>query len=133
MVTALAYDNFVNGDPLTVSKTMINAPDKNTESQPKIGTKVKSDSIDSHLQQMKEAADKKEYETVESQYQLALAKATVLVGGEAPLLLLLFCMARYYEAQSKLQHAEHFNRRARKMIIQANKQASLRESGQNTD
>ena len=94
---------------------------------------MKPDSIDSHLQQMREAADRQEYEKVESAYQLALAKATVLVGDEAPLLLLLLCMARYYEAQSKLQHAEHFNRRARKMIIQANKQASIRESGQNTD
>jgi hypothetical protein len=30
---------------------------------------------------------------------------------------LLLCMARHYESQSKMLHAENFNRRAREMII----------------
>ncbi len=79
----------------------------------------KRDTIEHHLNEMREAAECQRYEDVEAEYRNALARATTLVGEDGPLLLLLLCMARHYESQSKLLHAENFNRRAREMIISA--------------
>lgn len=75
--------------------------------------------IEHHLNEMREAAESQRYDDMESEYRSALERAETLVGNDGPLLLLLLCMARHYELQSKMLHAENFNRRARDMIIAA--------------
>lgn len=89
---------------------------------------MKPKSIESHLRLMTEAAENKDYDKVETEYKLALDIARVVVGEDAPLLLLLLCMARHYESQSKLEQAERFNRRARHLIIAGHKKASSKET-----
>lgn len=94
----------------------------------KEGDQMKPKSIESHLRLMTEAAENKNYDKVEAEYKLALDIARVVVGEDAPLLLLLLCMARHYESQSKLEQAERFNRRARHLIIAGHKKASAKHS-----
>ncbi|MFN8554619.1 MAG: hypothetical protein U0103_24375 [Candidatus Obscuribacterales bacterium] len=77
------------------------------------------DTIEHHLNEMREAAECQRYEIMELEYRHALERAEALVGVNGPLLLLLLCMANNYESQDKMIHAENFNRRAREMIIEA--------------
>lgn len=86
--------------------------------------------IEFHLKAMREAAEAQQYDVVEQRYLEALKRATTLVGVEAPLLLLLICMAHHYESQDKMQQGERFNRRAREMIQRASVRFDERIAGE---
>ncbi len=77
----------------------------------------KGERIDVLLKEMHQSAELQQYDLVEAKYKQALEAAQVLVGEEAPLLLLMMCMARWYEAQDQNIHAECFNRKVRHMIM----------------
>ncbi len=89
--------------------------------KPDIATGSATDTIEIHLKEMREAAENEQYEIVEARYLKALDKARLVVGDDGPLLLLLLCMSRYYEAQSRMMQAESFNKRARELILRKRK------------
>lgn len=61
------------------------------------------------------------HDIVNSEYNSALERAQAIVGDDATMLLLYFCMADFYQSQSNFKQAECFNRRSRHLIINAPK------------
>ncbi|MBP9089758.1 tetratricopeptide repeat protein [bacterium] len=74
-------------------------------------------SIENCLDQMFDATSAQQFEDATARFQQALKRAKVVAGENGPLLISLLWLARSYESQKRIAHAEYFHRRAKHLLI----------------